>query len=574
MITGDVVCSYNGILFSALTRSHATATPIPDSSGRVTKFIEHKIEIESWLSNNEQGVGDDLEDMQMRLTQPSGELKYMEAGYGDLHVNGTSKVTDCDWGPKPSILSFKPLGGGNGAFITWAVTTRVPMCNDARYQGIRELNYTVSWDIDENGVTTRTISGHIEIALNRSKGEPRVVKGSAEQYREKVRPDVPLGFQRMGGGKFTLSEDRTRLEFIFVDKQIVRPLPGFATGADVDQEVTQSSGRGGLAFFNWDVTLSGTITLPPDRPRSEAWDTFLIILRSRLSKVAFTKGQLEAKVTGTKQGEAFLRSIRWSEKIFGWTSSFDVRYQFIGVTLDEILLASGLWQPIAGTSFAQWKKNLDNTAWNVRGTAGLRHRDGDEILIDLCSPTNVVMPKVQGSLVLLPPEPLPPKSGIGKPKPEFTWKFYENKLRVIEDDRVVRHKRLPVTKQDTLQFFVSVDPATSPAPTFAKVVDTPDLPANRSPLPDSIQILGPPSYLIEMIGEAERIEFDIPIPRLKSVNGVDVTQVTGTIEKGVVGSIGPYPIHGARWHFVYIIASKFDGEMPDLANPVYQTPGG
>ncbi len=561
--------SYNGVTFSVLHRSHVTATVVYDSSKRVTKYVTHRIEVDAWIQVDVITTNPELDEMRKLLTQPGAELKYDQKGYGSFHVNGTSPITDVDWGPKPQLLTWRPLGADNGCFVTWAVETSFPECEGARYQGIRELNYTIAFDIDEHGVTTRTITGHVEIALNRSKGNSRV-----------VRPATIEGFQRMGGGKFTLSEDRTRLDFTFIDKQIVRALPGYATGADVTEDVQPAFIKGRISFFAWDIALSGTITLPPDRPRSEAWDTFLIILRSRLSKLEFKNGQLEATIAGTniagKKGQAFLRLIRWSEKIYGWSSSFEVRYHFNGATLSQILLASGMWQPIEGTSFALWKKALDNTAWHARGTARMGVKDGEELLVDLCLPPTVQPP----TSPVLKNEPIkvtvPAQEPIKPPlNPEFTWRYYINNLRVIEDDRIARHKRLPANNNPpgTLQYFV-VDPTTSNSQQFAKIVDAPDTLNARVEPPEVIQKLGKPSYLIVMEGEAERIGEDIPIPRLVKVGGIEVTQMSAQITKGFAGEIGGFPIRAAAWQIIYAMPDRGDGELPDLANPVFNLPGG
>ena len=566
--------SYNDVEFDVLHRSHVTSTPIPDSSGRTTKFVKHVIDVDAWISGNMDDSTDDLDetmdDLRKLLTQPAGELKYDAKGFGDFHVNGTSRVVDADWGPKPKLLGFKPLGGGFGALVSFQVETVIPECDDARYSGISELNYTVKWSIDRNGITTRTINGHLEIHNNRSQGDPRRVQVNADSLRERIRPVVPDGFFREAGD-FTLSESRNRLDFTFVDKQIVRPLPGYASTVECEQTVQPVQIKGAMAFNRWQISLVGTITLPPDRPRSEAWDVFLIVLNSRLQNVALGN-QIQTTVKGTKEGQAYLRWVRWSEQIFGWTSSFDVRYEFIAATLSEILKASGLWQPIKGTSWAQYKKNLDPTAWGARGTAGLRHLDGEEIIIDLCAPSKVNPPSTVGNKPTLPPGKDKPDFSPLPPEAEYTWRMYENIIWLHIDDRKARHRPLPIQQETNLN--AKPDATTKDVMSFARIERAEDIQEKKPKKTEIVQHLGSPIYTIIMEGSAERINEDIPIPRLIKVGGIEVVQLSAYIQKGIVGSIGLLPINAAAWRIAYSLPDKFTGELPSLVNPVYKLPGG
>ncbi len=151
--------------------------------------------------------------------------------------------------------------------------------------------------------------------------------------------------------------------------------------------------------------------------------------------------------------------------------------------------------------------------------------------------------------------------------------IYQNGLEVFTKNRVARHKRLPA--EDPRRYAVlsgALDPTRAVDPITNQVANK--IPEPKAQQDDVIQELGPPSYLVRMAGYAERVGHPIPLPRLISINGVPVTQVGGNGKSERTRAVGAVPLYEAYWSFLYALPRKFDGVVPDLANPWIDKDGG
>jgi hypothetical protein len=595
--TGTI--SYNNVAFGSHVRSKITVEPILDDSGRVVKWNRVVITIEGWLSGDD--MDDSFDNIKRRLTRPAQELKFEEKGFGDLHVNGTSRVRDAKWGPIPKMISWTPLGGDRSCLFTWQVETLIPYCEGSltRYEGLIVINYEINWNIDDEGYTSRTITGHLEIAQTRQRGSNRV-KETADEYRDKIKPALLEGFQR--SQDFRLSMNRNRLDFVFVDKQLPMPLPGGATKCEFDHTVSSGITEG---FYIWRCRLSGTITLPPGDPKYDAYELFLFILASRMARAKNPPPRLFN--LGKKPGffdfnkldywvyigkfvvnaqipnpTVIIDRITIGDQVFGRQSRFDVEWRIMGVPLALILYSSGLFTPISGTSHALWKKSMADV-YDVRGLAGLKHIANQEALIDLCvSPTTTppapTTPPTQGFQVHAPQAAklVNRKALAENPKADAdsSWLRYQNDLRVVEKNRTVIHKKLPNTDPDRYEQGTGFDP-------FAPFKQVKDLlnkdVGSTAPAPpgeeDVVQTTGSPRYLIEMRGFAMRVGHSVPVPRLLKIGGKDVKQIDRDVDERKVGGGGSQPVYAARWTILYAVDGKPTTNMPDLVNPAYQEDG-
>ena len=188
-------------------------------------------------------------------------------GAGTISVNtgAPGGQQDIDFGPKPTLLRFKPTGSGTSAKIFWSVVIRIPECPvNTVYSGIKEFNYKVSWNINK-GLTRRTINGFFVIANNFNPGT-RVTRDSADKYRETLTAAfaVPVNFHRMAPQNYTLSGNRSREEFTIVDEQLPNQntpppgtlLPQFTHRVTIDK----------LYSVLWNGTFNATYPVPLGAP--------------------------------------------------------------------------------------------------------------------------------------------------------------------------------------------------------------------------------------------------------------------------------------------------------------------
>ena len=135
-------------------------------------------------------------------------------GLGNPDDNGTllftvDGSTDLDFGPKPKLLLCEPMGDSRVMRIVWTVECSLPVCcvayntntatrpticltpyNANNVAGKDTLNtltdfsYSMSWSVDEQGFTVRTIVGTIEVAgrLNQGLNDNSLSEGRVYDY--------------------------------------------------------------------------------------------------------------------------------------------------------------------------------------------------------------------------------------------------------------------------------------------------------------------------------------------------------------------------------------------------------
>src|SRR5262249_41004298 len=160
-----------------------------------------------------------------QLTKPGGKLIYDGRGFGGFTINvpGGGGVRDVVWGPKPQILSFKPLGGpGLAAEITWQVEVGVPECASASYQ-FRPLEFVFRVTYHPHrGYTTRPLPGLRRVPMSRGPVEAPPLPVSVDFSRERTTPPLIPGFDR-SFGPWTIDESKTRLDWSIIDDELGGP---------------------------------------------------------------------------------------------------------------------------------------------------------------------------------------------------------------------------------------------------------------------------------------------------------------------------------------------------------------
>ncbi len=554
---------YGGVTFDALHMTKLNGTPEYDESGRVVKWIKWVLEVEGWIG----GIidsGTEMEDKRIKLTTPAQTLVHDGKGFGSLFVNRVGPPLDVNWGPKPEMLSWRPLGSKQGCAFTWRISFCIPECSKSRYTDI---------EVDIDGYTTRGIAGHVLIAQTRKAFTDRV-QTTADSVYEKVFPSSLRGFQRTTRTR-KISKDRNRLDFHFIDKELPVPLPEKMTTIQIEQSLSSRLARP-YGFTLWDLRFSGSANCPAGQSKQDSFNAMFGVVQSKLRKFKNNKGNL-LSVDSSNGVQIMPISCNFSDQLLGTAIRFDITYQLVGcIGIRKAIEASNMYLPDDGLDYDKWAKSNENGPAHPRGYARMEVPGTDEVLIDLCTPPTTTT-SLKGSLLTKPnvlKGSLSASSTTnGDVPPESSWLFYENALEIQAKDRVAVHKKLPA--EDTQKYATlsaSLDPLKQ-----ASVQDTTSnvLGGPKPKEEDVIQELGPPSYRIIMKGKAQRLGHPIPIPELVSINGVKVTRKSRFVGNSVYVSVaGATPINIASWFVEYVLPSKFEGQVPNLSNPMYDTDGG
>lgn len=545
--------AYGDISFDGYVRTTATMTPVWDRARRVVKWVKFVFDIAGVVNDSTFGTDDEMDSRLAFLLRPGLEFRFQNKGLGaDIHVNGSSNIRDSDWGPKPISMTWTPIGNDRTALVRWQVEVCIPTCANPVYEGISEFSYGGTVDVDRNGYSTRSISGILAIAQTRRNGR---VPASADDFKDAIVFPVPDGFERIQN-RWEVTPSKSELTFVIVDKEIRSPYPLGATTVEAGHRVSGSLQSGN--FTKWDVTLSARIVLPPNRPKSDTWRVFKQIVISKIGEL----------LKGDRDGAfAYQTGFEVDDDPYGIGTSYELKFWLMGVFLTTILVKSGLWRPLRN-GFAEWRNSLVSSAYGPRGSAQLR-LNGGEVLVGLCeeqdSRSNSLRPRRNFTGARLESTLTPSRVPI-----QSSWVYFDSSLRLIERNRVAVHDLLPT--EDPIRFDVPGSPQTNTLSTvrnFQKV-DGAKLESVPAPRPQNaavIQSLGSPSIYLEFTGTAARLGYKVAIPRVISIGGIEVTQLSADVQDGILANAGGVPLHWARWTILYALPEKYTGPAPTLVNP-------
>ncbi len=377
------IAKYNGYSFNNNANTlELSVTPVWDSSNRTIIYSVFRITI-TWVVNGR------ASDTEVRaaialLTQPAAAFRYNGRGCGDIKVNLPGGGADCIWGPRPGPVGMKNLGAGNATRLTWTVQFAAPTCNDARYEGPMEFNYSTSINVDKSGYTQRTYKGHLVIAQTRANPKNRLIFRSADEFRELLNPPLLAGFRRIPG-RFDLSEDKNRLDFEIRDEQ---EGPNFCPDGVIEAEADHVFNSKPGNVLLWTGTINATYELALDAPPSLAVQAFAKLAIDRLA--AFRNAAVASRPELKPIPIAFTVS---EPRIYGKTQvHLSMQYMVGGAKLQDILNMGGLWRPVPEAGWFSWVTSLKQPL-SSRGWAQIRWRPGtDDSIVDLCGKMPAIAP--------------------------------------------------------------------------------------------------------------------------------------------------------------------------------------
>jgi hypothetical protein len=597
--------SYNGYEFGPNTETlSVNVKPAYDRAGRTVVHSVFSLTVRTILAGT--AIDSAVRTIVRLLTKPACPLVFTGRGL-PLAIN-VAGVRDVLWGPKPQVVSVRPLGGGNAVELTWTVEVAIPDCRDAVYQNeLAELNFTMSFDIDQAGYTRRSYDGFVRIPMTRIAPKNRQLPDSVDLYRNDINPPLLPGFRRTDRS-FTISEDKCTLTFSVRDEQMPPNVPpeGIVV-AQASHSLASTPGK----LVEWTGTLSASYEIARNgRAKvSDARDAFFALLKDRVGYTLATvpKASRERELRGgsggsasssdkggTKQATVVPVSFTMSEpNIYGPTvCQFSCVYRVIGATLRAMLQASGLWRP-ADRDWAAWSESLGSLVLGPRGHADLVFSPNDDTIVDLCGPPGYADLTTgagrRGQQFLDIPEDTFPE-----PEPESSWLGYENALFFRINNNLVPITPLPEKKRDAQNDIGGKLPNVPPPPGLFDAEDATKPPVGTQGYNpgDAGKNAGDPffdpdgynakrggknvqrkaqSANLVMIGRAVRVRYAIPMPTLDKWGDAKLTPANDGrrgdgFVSGVVGNVG-WPVVGARWQLNFFCEKIPDAPLPILPGP-------
>lgn len=559
--------SYNGIAFSSDTETiNFSARQQWDAAMRTVIYTVYNITIKGRIIDPSGGSTDVLMTVaRQKLNQPGGQFQYTNRGFGAFTVNVPGGPKDVVWGPKPHTWRFKPTSN-IVAEITWSVEIAIPEhCSNVLFEkALMEFNFRVDTQITD-GYTNRTVTGHLRIPQTRRFAGDTALHDSADNYFEKVVPSVPNEFRRRVISR-TLSYDKCRLDFSFVDEEMASPLPAgvmHATG-----EHSLSSAVKGLRLFTG--TVSASYELQKNSDVNTVAKHFLSMALERAERTRtshYANAVLPIAFRASNPG------------LYGKPkATFSLTYTFVLKEDWTTALAAGnLWGDISGLDYDKWKQSMANGAHHPLGYAKMKFSETEDAIIDLC--LSKKPNTLRASLLQFPGRDAEHQLvAMSLPNPNQSWVAYENQLRSQPQDNIVALRALPA-KVDEPRPVENVvgdpDPDAAPPDLGLEGVDfkaledkmanplkgnklQPNFPPKKNIC--KIQRRGDPLMHVYMNGHALRAGYEIPAPNLIQVGGAKATpdnNASSFFNCWVIANAG-VPIYAAVWNLRYLLS-----DMPD-----------
>lgn len=360
------------------------------------------------------GIDHTMAYLRRRLLQPGRELLISGLGLGpDLNINQIPYdpdrgLMDVAWGPKPRLLNWEPIGSNSAARVVWECEVGLVECEEitswqkermppnfanlnrgtgAQFPAeILQVVYNETWDINPEGLTTKTYDAIIKIRgyVDTQTFYTNVIK-SADQYRLWFEPKLQKGFKRTR--RYRLNDDKSELLITITDVEIDSDwaYPPGITKLNCDYTISSKLTGGGAgslnaggAFTNWKATLNGSMTLAkgshPIHRKLYPYYIMLTIIRSRffLSGWHANQGASADGIMSSGHGgsdnqiiseqnkvQNIPLSFSVTEDIFGREFSF--QFSWIGLGVDPAIAPQALRFGYAPNMWAE-DQNLNTTA--------------------------------------------------------------------------------------------------------------------------------------------------------------------------------------------------------------------
>lgn len=583
---------YYGVNFPADTSCTVSVRIHYDESDRTATHLVHTINASTTLTAaslinllpegqpGESGTPTDdvMTTIMNRLGQPQAALIFEGRGYTTLTCNGGAVdpdtnqfVNDVDFGPKPRIITWKPIGPA-AAEVTWQCEVALPSCTGLVYQGVLlSLTYTQDFSVDHLGHCSRTTTGTITIPMTRQQDGallgPATLPDTADNYWEDTfnRFIIPYWTRRTTNQRY-LDYSKRVLRFRLVDTQMGQNmLPPNVSDMQASCSVSpvRKSGQQTIVGI-YQLSFDATITLVRSVARSQVYQIFLDWLTTRTSFIydaGFTIFPVHLNIS--------------EPDIFGNgpTGRISITFMMLqpltSISANTWLTGTALWLTTNYT-WEDWIASMQLGGVNTAlGSAGLRAIESDDQLINVCNqPSNYYGGNFQYINVLFGGETA--QFPVIQPDPATSWIDFSNKLIMDTDTGTIRHKLLPdgmTPVPDTNNGVNYQEETDGTYPT--DLVDT----YSGADSTDVIQSAMSPTVRFRLVGFAIRFAYDIPMPELVTFKGL-VIKPSGNpyFSTEQIGNFG-YPMNYAEWDISYDVPYSQSLNLYYVKNPRSPVPG-
>lgn len=601
LMNSTSVVSYNGYKFPPALHSSVTVVPEYNEAGTSVKYLTVALSIE-FVSTNEAYT--DLEfhslsqqdqktethtsqvSLRDRLTQPCQSLEFSASGYGNFVVNTPSSVynlTDVDYGPKPQVVEWEPLGGARAARIQWLCVTRIPPHKHSNGSFV-QLDYSVQWGIDNAGFMIRSIEGFIEIPLTRTPNQTNIHASNslifAEHKFNLLRDHILKAFPELWGFKrqyfYRIKNNRKIITFRVEDTEIRSDSPFFPgiSNVQVSENVLSSLDEGGGAFRKWRITYSGSIEVVKSKKNSVsvfdnkklAWVWLTKMLQERRKQF---QGIVEDRAAVQKTVSNMVPLIKTMEELDSFTANtfdeytpvfgtnvecviypvlvsitdeiydniilFTISYAAV-ITSDLIIQSSGLFQPLKTDQLdkSTHVKYIQDT--NAHDPS-VQPYQSQEYIIDMCSPVIVSQETTQSSAVPTLRDKRNSLFAVTQPENGRDWLYYDIDFYYLDKSQNVIGTSLHNRPEEVAELFPiqsntqTIDDEMKNNPFRNKdIVDSVSNPDNYK---EEVKVYSPTPNVcfIRMTGNAARFNGSITPPVLVGVGEGITLNASG---KGVI----------------------------------------
>jgi hypothetical protein len=599
------VASYNGFHFPPTLHSQITVVPEYNESGTSLKYLTVAISVEfiatdpaagidEYSENDEEakaaGMNTFMSSLIKRLSYPCQELKFSARGFGDFEINTSGGIKDVDFGPKPQVIEWEPLGGSQAARVQWLCTTRIPHdLTNAAAGKLISFEYGVQWGIDSAGFMFRSIEGQAEVPLTRAalpgnQHSSHIFPFPLKEFKD-IQDKILKAWPQPNDARrqFFWRWDKSHKKFTFKIEDVeIRSdspyLPGIVD-IDLTQNVTSSMEDG--AFLKWRIVYTGRIEVAAGNQFTKkigvsdskkiAWIWLGKILQEKRKLFEETvKSNAATKPQPGNDGRGVLGTVYDYLKDFSggdnlgtliypvYVSITDSMYSnqiqftigYVGMVTTDLLSQSlGLFEPVTHDQLnpSAWVKYLEDTD-TYKNSEGMWVPGKQEMIVDLChTVTSSPGDKPTEVKKKAKKKDNDPIFYVSSPEKGKDWKWYENDFIFYDESMNVIGKKLHDQPTTTTETFPTTNPktpldgnvnaqgiTTSPGETDNVPDDVveqyPSFSAGNPDPENMLKVYAPTqrTIYVQMHGYAERFGGKINAPKLVGVgNGIAIDPATG-----------------------------------------------
>lgn len=257
------IATYGTFTFD-LHRITVDETVLYGSNGIDQVGVDYRLDLSGIISApNEVAFKAAIQQAECQLNTPrqafSSSWSQTQAGHYTTLISLTPEA-DIAWGPKPQGIKIREIIGGRSALISFSLIAKQKKCFDSGCNEVGVPLWVLSvsrrfdFSVDENGYTTRTVSGKIlvdaqsQAAANGNK--------PADWYRNFAVFGCPQWYRRIHQ-QWTQNEDGTEVDYSYTDKEQEWVFPRPVSSGHATWRVTTSA-FGALANFVLAGSFCGT----------------------------------------------------------------------------------------------------------------------------------------------------------------------------------------------------------------------------------------------------------------------------------------------------------------------------